>query len=66
MAYLPTARQVSIDLTPDVRPGRQGDVVRSHPRDAEPSRHWPVDAEAPFSPPGAQDWLLILESAAGM
>lgn len=66
MAYLPTARQICIDLTQ-----MAGPVVKATWFDPilgarTPAGYWPVDAEAPFSPPGAQDWLLILESAAGI
>lgn len=66
MAYLPTARQICVDLAQ-----MSGPVVKATWFDPirgtrTPAGYWPVGKEAPFLPPGAQDWLLILESETGI
>jgi hypothetical protein len=65
MAYLPNARQIVVDLTQ-----MAGPVVRATWFDPiegarTPAGFWPIDQAAPFSPPSAQDWVLILESGNG-
>ena len=66
MAYMPTSRQVVVDLTQ-----MSGPIVRATWFDPitgarTPAGYWPVSDHAPFSPSASQDWVLILESVPDM
>ena len=62
MAYLPIARDIAVDLTQ-----MKGPIVKATWFDPitgarTPAGLWRTDDQAPFTPPAAHDWVLIVES----
>jgi hypothetical protein len=65
MAYLPTARNIVVDLTQMAGPVVKATWFDPIEGTRTSAGYWPVDDQAPFAPPRPQDWVLILESASG-
>jgi Protein of unknown function (DUF4038)/Putative collagen-binding domain of a collagenase len=62
MAYLPTPRQITFDLTQMSGPLIEATWFDPITGAVRPAGLWGVDRQAPFTSPTAQDWVLILES----
>lgn len=64
MAYLPTAREISVDLSK--MPGRQVHAIWFNPRTGQPSEPTTYRNQGvqKMSPPGEGDWALIVDDAA--
>ncbi len=63
MAYLPTPRQITFDLTQMSGPLIEATWFDPIAGATLPAGLWRVDRQAPFTSPTAQDWVLILQSA---
>ncbi len=62
MAYLPTARAITIDLTQLSGPLVEATWFDPIAGERFPAGLWRATGEATLTPPATQDWLLILES----
>ena len=62
LAYLPTWREITVDLTQMTGPLVEVSWFDPITGSRRPAGLWQVTAEAVFTPPAAQDWVLLVET----